>query len=61
MAIDQQAIELNETIRSINPAVLDLLSERGKGIFFPKRGILSQSAEAAGACHQCHHRHCAGG
>ncbi len=49
MEIDPQAAELNEAIRSVNPNILDLLSERGMGIFFPRRGILSQSAEARGA------------
>lgn len=48
MSFDPQALELNETIRSANPNVYDLLSDRGKAIFFPKRGILSQSKEAKG-------------
>ncbi len=43
-----QAQELNSTIQDINPAVFDMLSERGKSIFFPKKGILGQSAEAKG-------------
>jgi aspartate/methionine/tyrosine aminotransferase len=46
--MNAQAIELNEAIRAVNPQVYDLLSNRGKGIFFPKRGILAQSAEAKG-------------
>jgi len=46
--MDTQAINLNETIQKLNENVLDLLSERGKGIFFPKLGILSQSAQAKG-------------
>jgi len=46
MAFDPQAIELNDSIRSSNPYVFDLLSDRGKAIYFPKKGILSQSAEA---------------
>jgi len=49
MSMNQQAVELNETICAVNPHVYELLSERGKGIYFPKRGILSQSAEARGA------------
>jgi aspartate/methionine/tyrosine aminotransferase len=49
MLMNSQAIELNEAIRAGNPHVYDLLSERGKEIFFPKRGILSQSAEAKGS------------
>ena len=49
MEIDPQAAELNEIIIGVNPFVMDLLSARGKGIFFPRQGILSQSAEAKGA------------
>ena len=46
--MDTQAINLNETIQKLNKNVLDLLSDRGKNIFFPKLGILSQSAQAKG-------------
>lgn len=46
MSFDPQAVELNDSIRSSNPYVFDLLSDRGKSIYFPKKGILSQSAEA---------------
>ena len=46
MPLDPQARALNEKIIAANPAVYDLLSQRGKAIFFPKLGILSQSAEA---------------
>ncbi len=46
MALNQQAVELNEIIQQVNPSVFNLLSERGKGIFFPKKGILGQTAEA---------------
>lgn len=46
--MDKQAIDLNGTIQNVNPNVLELLSERGKNIFFPKLGILSQSAQAKG-------------
>jgi aspartate/methionine/tyrosine aminotransferase len=48
MAIDPQAQQLNDVISAANPAVERMLSSRGRGIFFPKRGVLSQSAEAAG-------------
>lgn len=48
MSLEQQAVELNEAIRSVNPHVYNLFSEKGKAIFFPKKGILSQSAEAKG-------------
>ncbi len=43
-----QAEKLNQTIESNNPAVYQMLSEKGKHIFFPKGGILKQSAEAKG-------------
>lgn len=39
------AIQLNEIIEKGNPYVMEMLSEIGNKIFFPK-GILSQSAEA---------------
>ncbi len=48
MQYDPQAAKLNDTLKAANPAVLDMLSERGKAIFFPKLGILAQSAEANG-------------
>jgi aspartate/methionine/tyrosine aminotransferase len=46
--VDAQAIHLNESIQKCNGNVLDLLSERGKNIFFPKLGILAQAAQAKG-------------
>ncbi|UHA74534.1 aminotransferase class I/II-fold pyridoxal phosphate-dependent enzyme [Paenibacillus sp. 481] len=41
------AQQLNETIRRDNQNVYDMLSRLGQQIYFPKEGILSQSAEAA--------------
>jgi aspartate/methionine/tyrosine aminotransferase len=46
--LDAQAVALNKTIETANPAVLSMLSERGRRIYFPKMGILAQSAEARG-------------
>ena len=46
--MDPQAKTLNETLAGENPCLLELLSEAGLALFFPKLGILSQSAEAAG-------------
>ncbi|MGQ1784287.1 MULTISPECIES: aminotransferase class I/II-fold pyridoxal phosphate-dependent enzyme [unclassified Saccharicrinis] len=46
--MNPQAQELNEVIISKNPVVFELLSEKGKNIFFPKKGILGQTAEAKG-------------
>ena len=48
MAIDPQAKELNEAIKSATPHVFAMLSEKGRNIFFPKKGILAQTAEATG-------------
>lgn len=41
------ASQLNENIKTGNPHVYDMLSNLGREIYFPKEGILSQSAEAA--------------
>ncbi|PTN10078.1 aminotransferase class I/II-fold pyridoxal phosphate-dependent enzyme [Mangrovibacterium marinum] len=46
--MNPQAEELNIVIREKNPVVYEMLSERGKNIFFPKKGILGQTAEAKG-------------
>ena len=40
------AKELNETIQKENPYVYEMLSGLAKELYFPKEGILSQSAEA---------------
>jgi len=48
MELDPQAVKLNDAIKAANPAVFDMLSAKGKAIFFPKQGILAQSAEANG-------------
>ena len=39
------AQELNESIKKANPYIYDMLSNKGKNLYFPK-GILSQGAEA---------------
>jgi aspartate/methionine/tyrosine aminotransferase len=46
--MNPQSGELNVIIREKSTTVYDLLSERGKNIFFPKKGILGQTAEAKG-------------
>ena len=48
MLLNVQAVELNNVIGDANPHVLAMLSERGKNIFFPKQGILAQTAQAFG-------------
>ena len=45
------ASALNEAIAQYNPKVLQMLSELGRELFFPK-GILSQSAEAKAKAHR---------
>jgi aspartate/methionine/tyrosine aminotransferase len=46
--MNPQAKELNDIIQAKSTVVFDLLSEKGKNIFFPKKGILGQTAEAKG-------------
>lgn len=46
--MNPQSEELNKIIQEKSSVVFDLLSERGKNIFFPKKGILGQTAEAKG-------------
>jgi aspartate/methionine/tyrosine aminotransferase len=46
--LDPQAAELNRIIKNANPHVYDMLSEKGRRIFFPTKGILAQTAEAKG-------------
>ncbi len=48
MSLDPQAKQLNDLITPSHPQVLEMLSQRGKAIYFPKLGVLSQSAEANG-------------
>jgi aspartate/methionine/tyrosine aminotransferase len=48
MSFDPQAQQLNDAIAATHPQVLDMLSQRGKAIYFPKLGVLAQSAEAQG-------------
>ncbi|WP_442603388.1 aminotransferase class I/II-fold pyridoxal phosphate-dependent enzyme [Paenibacillus sp. KN14-4R] len=44
--MNELAQTLNETLKRENPHVYEMLSDLGKLIYFPKEGILSQSAEA---------------
>lgn len=46
--MNPQAEELNKIIENENPVVYEMLSEKGKNIFFPKKGILGQTAAAKG-------------
>ena len=44
--LNSQAIELNRTIENLSPPVLDLLSKKGRAIYYPSKGILAQGAAA---------------
>ncbi len=46
--MDEQARSLNSIIEKQNANVIKMLSEKGKNIFFPRLGILSQAAQAKG-------------
>lgn len=46
--INPQAVELNNIIAGDNGEIFELFSARGKAIYFPKEGILAQTAEAKG-------------
>jgi aspartate/methionine/tyrosine aminotransferase len=46
--MDEQARSLNSIIEKQNANVISMLSEKGKNIFFPRLGILSQAAQAKG-------------
>lgn len=46
--MNPQAEELNQIIQTKNQAVYEMLSEKGKNIFFPRKGILGQTADAKG-------------
>lgn len=48
MKLNPQAEKLNETIKKTSIITFNLLSEKGKAIFFPAKGILAQSADAKG-------------
>jgi aspartate/methionine/tyrosine aminotransferase len=47
MGFNYQAQEINAIIVENNPAVLEVLSLRGKEAYFPRQGILAQTAQAA--------------
>jgi aspartate/methionine/tyrosine aminotransferase len=46
--LNSQAEELNQIIRTRNAITYELLSRKGKAIYFPAKGILSQGAVAKG-------------
>ena len=46
--IHPEAQALNDTIQEAHPIIAKFLSTKGKAIFYPKRGMLKQGAEAKG-------------
>lgn len=47
--VNPEAETLNRILQEKAPAIYSLLSEKGKNAFFPRKGILQQSAEAKSA------------
>lgn len=47
-AMNPQAEELNKIIKTNHPGVYELLSKKGKAIYFPSKGILAQGIAARG-------------
>lgn len=45
--MNPQAEKLNQAIANCNPVVLDLLSEKGKNIYFPSKGLVRQGQDAS--------------
>ncbi|MEI7961718.1 MAG: aminotransferase class I/II-fold pyridoxal phosphate-dependent enzyme, partial [archaeon] len=48
MSLNKQAEELNNLLKACNNTVFSLLSKKGKEAYFPKEGIVVQSAQAKG-------------
>jgi len=46
--LNPEAEKLNTIIKESKPTIYRLLSEKGKSIYFPKKGLLSQGSEAKG-------------
>jgi hypothetical protein len=46
--LNPQAEESNRIIRAGNPAIFEMLSRKGRAIYFPAKGILAQGAAARG-------------
>ena len=44
--LNPQAAEANRIIKAISPTVYELLSKKGKAIYFPRKGILAQGMAA---------------
>src|SRR3989304_88399 len=47
-AMNPQADELNRILQNQNAVTYELLSKKGKAIYFPAKGILAQGAAAKG-------------
>ena len=48
MPLNPEAEQLNDVIKSQSETVYNLLSNKGKAIYFPKKGVPAQSADAKG-------------
>ena len=47
-ALNSQAKELNRILKTYNATAFELLSKKGKAIYFPAKGILAQGMAAKG-------------
>ncbi|MBL7206210.1 MAG: aminotransferase class I/II-fold pyridoxal phosphate-dependent enzyme [Candidatus Aenigmarchaeota archaeon] len=48
MKVNDQVCEINDILKKEAPQIFEMLSERGRMCFFPKKGILAQAAQAKG-------------
>ena len=46
--LNPQAVEANNMIKNSSPVVYELLSKKGRAIYYPSKGILAQGAAASG-------------
>lgn len=46
--LNSQAVELNQVLQAHNAVIYDLLSRKGRAIYFPVKGIVAQAAAARG-------------
>src|SRR4030042_4340300 len=46
--LNPQAVEANNMIKNSSPVVYELLSKKGRAIYYPSKGTLAQGAAASG-------------
>ena len=53
MSLNPFAVSANEALSAANPAVLELLSEMGKRLYYPAQGIPAQGGQAKAKAKLC--------